>query len=50
MFGYLIWFIALGWTEVRELEEAIRAYLEHHNRHPKPFIWTKNPRLGRPIL
>jgi transposase len=25
----------------RELEAAIRAYLEHHNRHPKPFIWTK---------
>ena len=25
----------------RELEDAIRAYLEHHNRHPKPFIWTK---------
>src|SRR5215469_12313840 len=25
----------------RELEAAIRTYLEHHNRHPKPFIWTK---------
>ncbi len=25
----------------RELEAAIRAYLEHHNRHPKAFIWTK---------
>ena len=25
----------------RELEAAIRAYLDHHNRHPKPFIWTK---------
>ena len=25
----------------RELETAIRAYLEHHNRQPKPFIWTK---------
>ena len=25
----------------RELETAIRTYLEHHNRHPKPFIWTK---------
>jgi hypothetical protein len=24
---------------IRELEEAIRAYLGHHNRHPKPFIW-----------
>jgi hypothetical protein len=27
----------------RELEDAIRTYLEHHNRHPKPFIWTKPP-------
>ena len=25
----------------RELETAIRNYLDHHNRHPKPFIWTK---------
>src|ERR1700680_1588400 len=25
----------------RELQDAIRAYLEHHNRHPKPFCWTK---------
>jgi transposase len=25
----------------RELQDAIRAYLEHHNRHPKPFRWTK---------
>jgi len=25
----------------RELEHAIRAYLEHHNHNPKPFIWTK---------
>jgi transposase len=25
----------------RELESAIRDYLEHHNRHPKPFIWSK---------
>jgi transposase len=25
----------------RELEDAIRAYLDHHNRNPKPFIWTK---------
>jgi hypothetical protein len=26
----------------RELGAASRAYLEHHNRHPKPFIWTKS--------
>lgn len=25
----------------RELQDAIRAYLEHHDRYPKPFIWTK---------
>lgn len=27
----------------RELQDAIRAYLDHHNRNPKPFIWTKTP-------
>ncbi len=25
----------------RELEAAIRRYLDHHNRDPKPFVWTK---------
>ena len=25
----------------RELQDAIRHYLELNNRHPKPFIWTK---------
>jgi transposase len=25
----------------RELEAAIRSYLQTNNRHPKPFIWTK---------
>ena len=25
----------------RELQHAIRHYLELNNRHPKPFIWTK---------
>jgi transposase/AraC-like DNA-binding protein len=25
----------------RQLQEAIRAFLDHHNRDPKPFIWTK---------
>jgi transposase len=24
-----------------ELERAIRDYVDHRNRHPKPFIWTK---------
>ncbi|HXR24171.1 MAG TPA: IS630 family transposase, partial [Candidatus Binataceae bacterium] len=23
------------------LQDAISAYLDHHNRNPKPFIWTK---------
>jgi hypothetical protein len=26
---------------IRELEKAIRAFLEHHNRNPRPFVWTK---------
>jgi len=25
----------------RELEAAIRRYLDQHNRNPKPFVWTK---------
>jgi transposase len=25
---------------VKELEEAIKDYLEKHNQHPKPFVWT----------
>jgi len=25
----------------RELEAAIRHYLDQHNRNPKPFVWTK---------
>jgi transposase len=27
-------------THVRELEQAIHDYLKHHNRKPKPFVWT----------
>lgn len=26
---------------VDELEEAIRRYIQHHNRQAKPFVWTK---------
>ena len=26
---------------VRELETAIREYIEAHNENPKPFVWTK---------
>jgi transposase len=43
------WFAALtdkqlrrvAHRSTRELEDAIRHYLELNNRHPKPFIWTK---------
>jgi hypothetical protein len=24
-----------------ELERAIKAYLQNHNRNPRPFVWTK---------
>ena len=27
-------------TAVTELERAIREYIDHTNRHPKPFAWT----------
>jgi hypothetical protein len=26
----------------RELEAAIRRYLDETNKHPNPFIWTKS--------
>jgi transposase len=29
-----------SFTSVRQLEQAIHAYLEQHNRQPKPFVWT----------
>jgi transposase len=29
-----------SFSHVRELEQAIHQYLEHHNRDPKPFVWT----------
>jgi transposase len=28
-------------TSVAELEEAIRRYIQEHNRQAKPFVWTK---------
>jgi transposase len=31
-------------TSVPELTAAIDAYIAHHNRNPKPFIWTKSAR------
>jgi hypothetical protein len=27
-------------TQVRELEQAIRDYVQEHNRKPKPLVWT----------
>jgi transposase len=43
------WFAALTEKQIRrgihrstrELELAIERYLEHNNKNPKPFIWTK---------
>ena len=29
-----------SFTSVDELEQAIAQYIEHHNKNPKPFIWT----------
>ncbi len=29
-----------SFTRVADLERAIAHYIEHHNNHPKPFIWT----------
>lgn len=31
-------------TSVGELETAIKEYVDHHNKDPKPFIWTKSAR------
>jgi transposase len=44
------WFALLTQRQIKRgshrstlaLEQAIRAYLEHHNEHPTPFVWTKN--------
>ena len=30
-----------SFRSTRELETAIRRYLNHHNAQPKPFVWTK---------
>jgi hypothetical protein len=43
------WFAALTEKQIRrgthrptrELEQAIRSYLEQHNANPKPFVWSK---------
>jgi len=31
-----------AFSSVRELEAAIYQYIEHHNKHPRPFVWTKS--------
>jgi transposase len=44
------WFAALtekqirrgSFRSTRELEAAIRIFLDHHNTQPKPFVWTKS--------
>jgi hypothetical protein len=28
-------------TSVANLEDAIKRYIADHNRHAKPFVWTK---------
>lgn len=29
-------------TSVKELEAALKDFIEQHNRNPKPFVWTKS--------
>src|SRR5712664_3672237 len=44
------WFAALTEKQIRrgvhrstrELEQAVRRYIESTNHHPKPFVWTKS--------
>jgi hypothetical protein len=43
------WFASLTEKQIRrgthrstrELEQAIRTYVQHNNEQPKPFTWTK---------
>jgi hypothetical protein len=30
---------------VQSLEKAIREYLDAHNEHPRPFVWTADADL-----
>ena len=34
-----------SFTSVRNLETAIRDYLDHNNKNPKPFVWTADADL-----
>ena len=29
-----------SFASVTELQQAIAQYIEHHNKNPKPFVWT----------
>ena len=35
-------------SSVPELIQAIDGYIAHHNKNPKPFIWTKTARDDPP--
>lgn len=32
-----------SFASVKGLVQHIRAYIEHWNAHPTPFVWTKEP-------
>jgi hypothetical protein len=44
------WFAELTEKQIRrgvhrstlQLENAIRHFIDHHNRNPQPFVWTKS--------
>jgi hypothetical protein len=29
-----------SFSSVADLKQAIAQYIEHHNKDPKPFVWT----------
>jgi hypothetical protein len=34
--------MALVHRSTLQLENAIRRFIDHHNRNPKPFVWAKS--------
>lgn len=36
------WIKRNAYTSVAQLEQSIREYIDTHNAHPKPFVWTKS--------
>jgi transposase len=36
------WIKRASHTSVKDLENAIRAYIKQHNENPKPFVWRKS--------